>query len=335
MNNQPKLLAVLTSAALLAGCAGGGGGGVEVTRTPIPQPTPTAEIRCAWLLPFICGWFEPDSDEAIVAGFRFSSLASQRPARFATWSGLAPNQSAEFDAIGTELTYVQAPSGVITATSIVRPPEQQLFSDGPRYTADKELAAGTVFRLTDGIDVTVTRSGDALKTGVIANPHAQGWNYQSFGVWNSHGASTQQIAAFSFGAATPASAVPTSGNASFVGKLGGVYVSPAGEGSVASADVRVNANFNSRSLSFASSGTSLTQDLKTARTAPHLDLAGTLTYSPATNTFSGTVTNAGATMNGSSTGRFYGPAAQELGGVLTVKSPTTVETLTGAYGAKR
>ena len=40
-------------------------------------------------------------------------------------------------------------------------------------------------------------------------------------------------------------------------------------------------------------------------------------------------------MSGSSTGRYYGPTAQELGGVFTVKSPATAETLTGAYGAKR
>ena len=65
------------------------------------------------------------------------------------------------------------------------------------------------------------------------------------------------------------------------------------------------------------------------------DLGGTLTYSPATNTFTGTLTNAGGTMSGSSTGRYYGPAAQELGGVFTVKSANTSESLTGAYGGRR
>jgi hypothetical protein len=40
-------------------------------------------------------------------------------------------------------------------------------------------------------------------------------------------------------------------------------------------------------------------------------------------------------MSGRSNGQFYGPAAQELGGVFSLKSSTTMETLTGAYGAKR
>jgi hypothetical protein len=40
-------------------------------------------------------------------------------------------------------------------------------------------------------------------------------------------------------------------------------------------------------------------------------------------------------MSGTSNGQFYGPAAQELGGVFALKSATTVETFVGAYGAKR
>ena len=104
---------------------------------------------------------------------------------------------------------------------------------------------------------------------------------------------------------------------------------------MASADVRVQADFGNRSLGFASSGTRLTQDLKGTTPAPHLDLAGTLTYSPAANSFAGPLRNAGATMSGSTTGRYYGPAAQELGGVFTIKSANTAETLTGAYGARR
>jgi hypothetical protein len=40
-------------------------------------------------------------------------------------------------------------------------------------------------------------------------------------------------------------------------------------------------------------------------------------------------------MSGPSQGAFYGPSAQELGGVFALKAPGTVEAFTGAYGAKR
>jgi hypothetical protein len=129
--------------------------------------------------------------------------------------------------------------------------------------------------------------------------------------------------------------VPSAGNATFAGKLGGYYVSPGGEVSVATATVTVDANFSARSLSFASSGTSLTRTLQTAAAAPNLNVSGTLTYSPSANVFAGTLKNASGTMSGSTTGRYYGPTAQELGGVFALKSPSTVETLAGAYGAKR
>jgi hypothetical protein len=171
--------------------------------------------------------------------------------------------------------------------------------------------------------------------GLVANPYVLGWEYQSFGVWNSNVPGAGTVGATSFGAATPGSAVPISGAATFTGKLAGLYVSPTGQGSLAAADLTVNANFNTRSLSFASSGTTITRDLVTATAAPNLNLNGTLTYSPGSSTFTGALVNAGSTMSGSSKGQFYGPTAQELGGVFAVKSSTTVETLVGAFGAKR
>jgi phage baseplate assembly protein gpV len=108
-----------------------------------------------------------------------------------------------------------------------------------------------------------------------------------------------------------------------------------GQGSTAAADLTVNANFSTRSLGFASTGTATTRDFQTRTAAPNLNLNGTLTYAPGSNSFSGTLTNSGGTLSGSTKGQFYGPSAQELGGAFAVKSSTTVETFTGAYGAKR
>lgn len=190
-------------------------------------------------------------------------------------------------------------------------------------------------RITNGYPVTSFTSTSGYEIGLVANPHILGWNYQSFGVWDSRVSDEGHITANSFGAATPASAVPTTGSANFTGKLTGFYVAPSGQGSVAAANVTATANFSTRSIGFASSGTTLTRDLSQSTSAPSLDLNGTLTYSPGSNSFTGTLRNAGGTMSGVSNGKFYGPAAQELGGVFAVKSPTSVEAFTGAYGAKR
>ncbi|HSG75084.1 MAG TPA: transferrin-binding protein-like solute binding protein [Burkholderiales bacterium] len=177
---------------------------------------------------------------------------------------------------------------------------------------------------------------------LVANPYASGWNYQSFGVWASRqDDGTDRANGMSFGSATtatPGGAVPNAGSATFYGKLAGLYVSRGGVGSVAAADIRVQANFSQRSLGFSSSSTVTTRTPSTTAqvtTAPHLNLSGTLSYAPGSGAFSGAVATADGAMTGTSNGQFYGPAAQELGGVFALKSATTVETFVGAYGAKR
>jgi hypothetical protein len=157
-----------------------------------------------------------------------------------------------------------------------------------------------------------------------------GFEYQSFGVWNDHLGLRAGITAWSHGQTTPASAVPSSGNARFTGQVVGLYVSPAGAGSTARADLTVDANFSTRSLGFAS-----TNSVAAGASSPHLNLTGTLTYAPGQNSFAGTLSNASGTLTGTSKGQFYGPKAEELGGAFRVRAANGPETFAGAYGAKR
>lgn len=156
-----------------------------------------------------------------------------------------------------------------------------------------------------------------------------GMQYHSFGVWNEHVGFRGGIMAWSHGEITPASAVPKSGQARFTGQVVGLYVSPAGTGSSARADLTVDANFSSRTLGFASTNTTLQ-----GAASPQLNLSGTLSYAPGQNNFAGTLRNASGTLTGGAKGQFYGPKAQELGGAFVV-SGNGSETFAGAYGAKR
>lgn len=192
-----------------------------------------------------------------------------------------------------------------------------------------------VFTTRDNAMSSVTFGSSDTSYGLIANPLDLGWDYQSFGVWRTSNAAGNWINAISVAEKGAVSAAPLSGAATFTGKLGGLYISPAGQGLMAASDLSVNANFSARSLSFASTNTITTIRQASPTAAPHLNLNGTLTYSPGTSAFTGTLTSAGGTMSGTSNGQFYGPIAQELGGVFSIKSPSTVETFTGAYGAKR
>jgi hypothetical protein len=189
---------------------------------------------------------------------------------------------------------------------------------------------------TSSTGQTAFTSTPADGVALVANPFELGWDYQSFGAWTDpEGPAVEHLHANSFGAATPGSAVPSSGAATFAGKLAGMHVDPSGKGSMAVASLSVDVDFSRRTLSLASSGTSLSRDLSVDGAAPHLDVNGTLTYSPGSSAFTGTLGNAGGTMSGTSSGQFYGPAAQELGGMFVLHAPKTVEKFVGAYGAKR
>jgi hypothetical protein len=360
-----SLTTAFVATVLLGGCASGGGSGARNGPAQDPAYMPLRAgyepTRCGTLngYPVPCVSRFPDFGEG--SGVRGT------PAPIPAFTSWADSRESQAPALDVSLTFVKQHVYDPIVLSIDEPVfgggnsashtstrydhqgnlEEWIAAKGggAHFYKYSELVASLAAIGQPGIDYADIRSGtgpqssftsrDSHGSTLAANPYALEWNYQSFGVWNRQSWETGNIGASSFGSPTPASAVPLNGTASFIGKLAGFYVSPAGLGSVAAADVKVGADFGTRTLSLASSNTRLTRDLAAATAAPTLNLSGTLTYGPASNAFSGALTNAGATMTGASKGQFYGPTAQELGGVFIVKSPTTVETFVGAYGAKR
>jgi len=335
VNMKTKAAAASLALAILTGCASSGGGGGGGGAKAQVEANPWA----CFFLPFICIIAAFDDS---VAGSG-SSHAALQSASFANWAELKRDTRTEVPGLGLRLAYEASNEGVIRALGDPAPvgaavvqydASGKLVHFGDGSASFGPANAGNLAALGQpGVDRLHGPSGNVA---LVANPYALGWNYQSFGAWNQQktgGSGT--ISVSSFGQATPGSAVPTSGSATFTGKSSGFYVSPTGQGSIAAADVTVNANFSTRSLGFNTSATTIARDLKAPIAAPQLNLSGTLTYSAGTSAFAGTLTNAGGTMSGSSKGQFYGPAAQELGGVFNLKSSTSAEALTGAYGAKR
>lgn len=346
MTTKLKLMASVTAAALLSGCGGGGGGGGGVQDL-------LGVMICGPLgLPADCG----QRAQALNAAQAAAAAQSQSTPPLATFSKWSDHQRSSVQATGPEVVMQYDATG-----SSIRPGSQPaVFTDGSVtlynsgagyslqsfYSQNVSLGYGYALAGQPGLE-RLARSGSGgygnydfsdlwrEATGVFANPYTLGWEYQAFGAWASGTFNSRVIGANSYGAVTPGLAVPTSGTANFSGKLGGLYISPTGEGSMAAADLSVNANFNTRSLSLSSTGTTITRDISTATAAPHLNVSGTLNYSAGSSAFTGTLANTGGTMSGTTNGRFYGPAAQELGGVFAIKSPTNTESLVGAYGAKR
>jgi hypothetical protein len=190
------------------------------------------------------------------------------------------------------------------------------------WSGDEIVCSGGNCALADSDDV-----------GTLANPTALGWSFQTFGYWIQEptGAERQTIV-FSTGSPTPADAVLSVATATYSGKSGGLYVNGA-DVLEHRADMTADVDFGARTIDFRTTGTqTMPVGTSTATAAPHLNMTGSLAITGMQ--FTGEVNTANS-INGTATGRFYGPDAQEIGGVYLCNCAVGTEYFTGAFGGKR
>lgn len=307
MQTKSKSISLVTISLLLSACGGGGGGGGTVPTTP-PSPTFTS-----WSA------VQPNST-VTVNGLSFEVNTTVDPNTGLVTNVVTPSAVS----VSSSITSTFDANGLLTRVDVTTPTTSLSFNE----------AAGDFI-----IDVSPDVVGAATSTGtaaaLFANPFGLGWNYQTFGVWGKQtGVNSGTDGAMSVGAPTPGSSIPTIGSATFTGSAGGEYVSASGESYLTVADLTVNANFATRALNLTTMNTQITQDLSTFTAYSGLNLSGNLSYAAGTNRFEGSVSSSNG-LTGNSTGQFYGPNAQELGGVFFLEAASGIETYGGAYGAIR
>ena len=159
-------------------------------------------------------------------------------------------------------------------------------------------------------------------------PILRAWGIEFQSMW--------RIGAFSIGTPTSGDALPSTGSAAFNGVAHGFYFDPVtGYPYATSAKMTANANFGTRSVQFSTSETRRANyELGIQASDNGLNLAGTLSYSPGVNALSGSIQTQNGLLKGQAAGRFYGPAAEEIGGVYAVQD-TGVGRMVGGFGGKR
>lgn len=285
--------------ATLAACGGGGGGGSVIA--PGAAPTAGPEVP-------------------------FSSFSAVKPNTTTVMSGMSRTgrgsaSSLQLDPVSTNSTAKLniGADGKVNGMSLLAP--QSSVSFAPGSVNCRPLGA--------------CAAGDGEKTGVVLNPATLGWNYQSFGVWAVDGA-PMQVGAMSAGAVTPATAVPTMGSATFTGHAGGFYFDGTGSRLTTDAQMSAVTNFSSRTIDFSTTGTmvSTTANPPATSARPELNLSGNLSYGSGSSQFSGNVSTANSALSGNASGRFYGPNAEEMGGVYGLSGSNGAR-MVGAFGGKR
>lgn len=298
-------------------------------------PTPSAVIAAAGTEPSVAaGTAAPITPEQVVAGGTAGtqgiaglSVSMPTPYNFET-------KRYSFGAVTIDPTFSLAVTGSIvdgTVTSLA-------------INSANATTTGSSLTIAQDAEHTVTSSAGwahALNNSPTVNDDLSiyaaqeiGYSYTQYGDWyqcsancvyTTTGSSNEVNGIFVRGEATAPANIPTTGTATYIGDAYGVGIDATGNVSnVYANNMTANANFATRTLAFSTSNTEVElMDGGMGYVAnSDLNMVGTLTYAAGQNLFTGTVTTVGTGVNamtGTATGRFNGPAAQEIGGVFAIK----------------
>jgi len=275
---------------------------------------------------------------------------------FISWDQVQPDETVAFDGTSQEVTVEIDPAtniatsvGPISAAGAAKVTSEYIEQGIGRLvptnsnisTSQSSIKTGDLV-LPDAIPAftpvyDANFSNNLQNFALIADPFTRNWNYQTYGIWerNLGNGSFREIYA-SFGSVTPNSSVPIIGTAMYNGDLLGEYIAPDGSLFFTSADVSLDADFATSSIDFQSSNT-VRVDVETVSNLTadsNLDLSGTLSGAPGSNSFNGPLTNTGANLNGSGNAILYGPNVEEVGGTFALKG-SGLEAYAGSYGASQ
>ena len=201
---------------------------------------------------------------------------------------------------------------------------------------------------------SANNSDDATYAILYSNPYDHGLDYNSYGIWfklSTETASgyTYDLGTVSSGVKTDAANMPTTGSASYSGSHISHYYGPIDgvNGGLASeyvvaGTVSMDVDFTGdRAISFATTVSNVEDDETSSEltgadlTSAQTTLATSGALSINGSSFTGSVTADGGFLVGSVTGQFYGPAAEEAGGVFELQDngEAVTSTYIGAFGA--
>ena len=210
---------------------------------------------------------------------------------------------------------------------------------------------GTIDRRFNGLWLfTTSADGKANPDGYLSaffrNPASAGFSYQTFGYFFGNAnngfldtARDAFVGYQSIGRATKGSEMPKSGSAEYNGITHGYY-----NGNQVTALNKIHADFAKRNLSYETVGSAQLHTFEGENRTSHViedkpafNLSGSATWGGNTGDFAGDIrTEEGLT--GKMQGRFYGPAAEEVGGVFGLQGVATdgsAVQYVGGFGAQR
>lgn len=242
----------------------------------------------------------------------------------------------------TNATTLTGGTNVSAATVTVTPTSGAIT--GITLNAPNARLSGSTssFSGTDLQPATVTDL-DACAGGNCANSIRDlelstfgGFKYLAYGQWFEESGSSGTVNGVGgflvVGAPTAPANIPVTGTASYSGGSAGMYINSATNfAGDFGADFNAAANFANRSLAVTTTNTFVDEGSGYVSRPEH-NYSGTLTYAAGSNQFSGPIATTSG-LSGTATGLFFGPAAQEIGGVFNATGGTV--TVKGGFVGKQ
>lgn len=350
-----KMLSSVATLALLVGLQGcGGGGGVNSTPAPTPAPSPTptptpTPTPSTATLNIVSGperaTFGTTTPTTAAQGYNIATVSSQ----LAAGQVFALQQSATSSSPlgGTSLS-VAADSATNAAGATIT-----VVSPGP-VGADTPTLQLKVPNL--GIDQQVVFNSTTetlIASGPLAGKHlyvsgsTELFDYLGYGSWLVYD-STETVllnsSPFITGFHTPNSAMPSSGTATYSGSTRGQILINGGQLPGASAVVRGNGELTANFATNSVSGTLTNMVIPSATSSSfnwnNVSLSGTISGSSISGTSGVASTVSGSSLafssgaTGTIAGGFFGPQAEELGLIWTLRDANGSSAI-GIFGATR
>lgn len=298
----------VAASALLAGCGGGGGGGGGSAASMPVRPftawsavTPNTTVQPAG----VSHVFEVTQVNDIVTGINGTGTSDENSTALGLSFGNARVlRTMQFSSPTSNVTITHAP--IVNST----------------ITCQSGLCVAA-----DEVNHNV---------GLIADPYTLGLEYHTFGMWASDRPTSASIGVMAVGTLTPGAAVPTSGTGTFNGLAIGFYSDGTGQAHQMTAQMSAAYDFGARLVTLNTSNTQLINLNSGAVTAggAGLDISGNLTYNAGTNLITGAVASQNSQLSGTANARFFGPNAEEIGGVFSLRGAGT-QAMNAAFGGKR
>jgi hypothetical protein len=295
-------VAALLALAACGGGGGGGGGGSSGGSSPPPaQPAAGAPV--------------PFQAPGSTVSYPVNSASVSTSAGAVTGSRIDATGNAGTITITTDL------NGNLSAI--------QFNILTPTSTFTKTFPAGQIINQSQLLSSLATALNTVNTTpGQATFVHSTGGNlYSSYGAWASNDVGTGRFGVFALGSVTQPSAMPMTGTATYNGSTVGIAASSSASYAL-NGTVQLQANFATSTVGTAISNMQF-QNAATNAITSQPNLIGTATITG--NQYSGSLVS--TTLAGTSTGTFYGPAANETAGVW--KAAGGGVTAVGSYGASR